>query len=84
MEYVRKTFTTLGYHLFYTLFHPKFWAAVLLVLTVTYTQNTTVCRSRERFQRRCEHRYLVVYLFRLSFYYRDLYLAAFGFFGSSF
>lgn len=36
MEFVRKTFTTLGYHLFYTLFHPKFWAAILFVLTVTY------------------------------------------------
>lgn len=36
MQFIRKTFTTACYHLFYTLFHPKFWTAVLLVLTVTY------------------------------------------------
>lgn len=36
MNFIRKTLTTTGYHLFYTLFHPKFWTAVLLVLTVTY------------------------------------------------
>ena len=36
MNFISKTITTTGYHLFYTLFHPKFWTAVLLVLTVTY------------------------------------------------
>ncbi len=36
MNFIHRTFTTAGYHLFYTLFHPKFWTAVLLVLTVTY------------------------------------------------
>lgn len=36
MNFIRKTLTTTGYNLFYTLFHPKFWTAVLLVLTVTY------------------------------------------------
>lgn len=36
MSFIRKTFTTAGYHLFYTLFHPKFRTAVLLVLTTAY------------------------------------------------
>lgn len=36
MNFITKTLTATGYHLFYTLFHPKFWAAVLLVLTVTF------------------------------------------------
>lgn len=36
MNFIRKTLTTTGNHLFYTLFHPKFWTAVLLVLTAIY------------------------------------------------
>ncbi len=36
MNFLKKTLTTAGYHLFYMLFHPKFWAAVLLILTVTF------------------------------------------------
>lgn len=36
MIFLRKIFTTAGYHLYYTMFHPKFWAALLLVLTVIY------------------------------------------------
>lgn len=36
MKFLRTTFATSGYHLFYTLFHPKFWTAVLLALMVTY------------------------------------------------
>ena len=36
MNFISKTLTTTGYHLFYTLFHPKFQTAVLLILTITY------------------------------------------------
>ncbi len=36
MKEIRKTLAVTGYHLYYTVFHPKFWTCILLVMASEY------------------------------------------------
>lgn len=67
MDFIRKTLTTTGYHLFYSLLHPKFWTAVLLVFSAAYIRIYPYAEVANDF-------YVNVSIGILSFIYSDVLL----------